>query len=248
MTLKSVLVTSEVTFVGENYHQLTVSLAKNPHIVALIIIQNRSSKLSLMGLAAAASGAAPGFGIQLFKNSLFPRTNEKKKAYEKEGKKVLLCPDINTPSAIAFLRSLNPDLIINARSRSFFREDVLSLPRLGCINIHHGLLPFQRGVMCDFWAHLEGRPFGFTIHQMTKKIDDGPILRVEEIKIPGKNYNESIFEGSKREAIALSETLDQIDRDQVIAGIPNIKCTETKYWKNPGLLDFYRLRLKGIKV
>ncbi len=248
MKLKAILVTSEVTFVGENYHQVILTLANNPHIKALVVIQNREAKLSLLGLAAAATGAAPRFGFQLFKNSLFPRTEEKVRAYENAGKKVFFTPDINTPEALEFLRSYSVDLLINARSRCFFRDEVLALPRLGCINIHHGLLPFQRGVMCDFWAHMHGKPFGFTIHQMTKKIDDGPIIRVEEVHLPQKSYTHSIFEGSKLEARVLAEVLDEINEKQAITGIPNLKTTDTKYWKNPKLMDFYRLRLKGIKV
>lgn len=248
MALRAVLVTSEVTFVGENYHRVILALAKNPHILGLIVIQNRDPKLSLLGLAAAVTGAAPRFGIQLFSNNLFPRTEEKIRAYSKEGKDVFFTKDINTPECLQYLRSLTPDLIVNARSRCFFRDEVLALPRLGCINIHHGLLPYQRGVMCDFWAHMYGRPFGFTIHQMTKKIDDGPILRVEEVKIPPKSYTGSIFEGSKLEAQVLSEVLNDIDQKQSLSGTPNQKTPDTKYFRNPKLMDFYRLRLKGIKV
>ncbi len=248
MTLKAVLVTSEVTFVGENYHQVILSLARNPHITGLIVIQNRAPMLSLLGGVAAVTGAAPRFGLQLLKNNLFPGTEEKVKAYEAAGKKVYFTKDINTPETLTYLKTQSPDLIVNARSRCFFRDEVLALPRLGCINIHHGLLPFQRGVMCDFWAHMQGRPFGFTVHQMTKKIDDGPILRVEEVKISPESYTNSIFEGSKLEAKVLAEVLDDIDKKNSISGIPNLKTPETKYYKNPKLKDFYRLRLKGIKV
>lgn len=248
MTLRSVLVTSEVTFVGENYHQVILSLAKNPHVLGLVVIQNREPSLSALGLFAALTGAAPRFGFQLFRNNLFPNTDQKIRAYQAEGKEVFFTRDINEVPTLTYLRSLSLDLIINARSRCFFKDEVLSLPRLGCINIHHGLLPFQRGVMCDFWAHMYGWPFGFTIHQMTKKIDDGPILRVEEVKLPQKSYTQSIFEGSKHEARVLAEVLDDINQKNAITGIPNLKNPETKYWKNPKLMDFYRLRLKGIKV
>lgn len=248
MPLRSMLVTSEVTFVRENYHQVILSLASNPHIQGLIVITNRDIKLSLMGLAVAASGAAPRFGYQLLKNTLFPRTEEKVRAYEAQGKKVFFTQDINSLGCIQYLKAAKTDLIINARSRCFFRDEVLSFPRLGCINIHHGLLPFQRGVMCDFWAHMHGKPFGFTIHQMTKKIDDGPIIRVEEVNLPSESYTQSIFEVSKREAQVLAEVLSDIDRNQVITGVPNLKTTDTRYWKNPKLMDFYRMRLKGIKV
>ena len=117
MTLRSVLVTSEVTFVGENYHQVILSLAKNPHIRGLVVIQNREPKLSVLGLLAAVSGAAPRFGFQLFKNNLFPNTDQKIRAYRAEGKEVFFTSDINEPGTLDYLRSLTLDLIINARSR-----------------------------------------------------------------------------------------------------------------------------------
>ena len=82
MPLRSILVTSEVTFVGENYHQVILALARNPHISGLIVIQNREPKLSALGLLAAMTGAAPRFGFQLFRNNLFPNTEKKISAYK----------------------------------------------------------------------------------------------------------------------------------------------------------------------
>lgn len=246
--MKSVLVTSEVTFVGENYHQVVLSLAENPHIVGLIVIKNRSPKLAFMGLIAALTGAAPKFGFQLFWNTLNPKTSKRIEAFKKNNKEIFFTEDINLPETLAYLENLKLDLLVNARSRCFFREKVLSLPRFGCINIHHGLLPHQRGVMCDFWAHMHGTSFGFTVHQMTKKIDDGPILRVHEVKLPTTNYMNAIFEGSKVEARVLSDVLDDISKAQTLTGIPNAKTIDTKYFKNPSIKDFYRLRMKGIGV
>lgn len=248
MGLRSVLVTSEVTFVGENYHRVILELARSPHVLGLVVIRNRQVKLSVLGLLAALSGAAPRFGFQLFFNTLFPRTSQKVRAYKSAGKEVFFTDDVNSSECLRYLSALSLDLLINARSRCFFRDEVLALPRLGCINVHHGLLPYQRGVMCDFWAHMYGRPFGFTVHQMTSKIDDGPILRVEESELPATSYTRSIFEGSCREAQVLAEVLEEIDQKQALSGMPNVKTPETKYFKNPRLMDFYRLRLKGIKV
>lgn len=248
MGLRSVIVTSEVTFVGENYHRFLLPLAKSPTVQGLIVIRNRSPRLSLLGLLAMVSGAAPRFGKDLFINSIFPRTGEKLKAYQKEKKEVFFTEDINSPECLGYLRSLSLDLIINARSRCFFREEVLAVPKLGCLNIHHGLLPEDRGVMCDFWSHMYQRPYGFTIHQMTKKIDDGPILHVERSELPARNYPEAILLGSGVEGRILSGVLEKIEAQGKISGTPNEKTNNTRYWKNPRLMDFYRLRLKGIRV
>lgn len=246
--MKCLLVTSEVTFVGENYQQLVIPLAKHPCVKGLIIIRNREKGLAIKGLLGCLTMAAPRFGFQLFWNNLFPKTNNKVNAYKALGKSVFFTDNINSKETLDYIRKQEIDLIAHARSRSFFKDEILALPRLGCINVHHGLLPEQRGVMCDFWAHMDDRPFGFTIHQMTKKIDDGPIIKVQEVKIPKTDYMNSIFEGSKIEAEVLSQVLNQIDSEDKINGISNTKTPETRYWKNPSVKDFYRLRLRGIKV
>lgn len=242
------LITSEVTFVGENYHQLILPLAQQKSVVGLIVIRNRHRTLAFKGALGMLSLAAPRFGFQLFWNNLFPGTQKKIEAYEAAGKKVYFTDDVNSHETLELLKGLCIDLLVNARSRCFFREAVLALPPLGCINIHHGLLPDQRGVMCDFWAHLQGEAYGFTIHQMTKKIDDGAIIRVQEGKCSEASYTRAIFEGSKSEAEALMDVLNEIEKNNKVIGTPNLKTAETKYFKNPSVKDFYRLRIKGIKV
>ena len=46
-----------------------------------------------------------------------------------------------------------------------------------CINIHYSLLPKYRGLHATVWTILNDEDYvGFTIHQMTDFIDDGPII------------------------------------------------------------------------
>ena len=46
-----------------------------------------------------------------------------------------------------------------------------------CINIHHSLLPKYRGFHSTVWAILNNEhELGYTIHQMSEYIDDGPII------------------------------------------------------------------------
>src|SRR5690606_15184406 len=118
----------------------------------------------LKGLAMTATLSAPRLGLALVKNYLSSSRQVRRTAYEKENKFFLTLPNINTPEALNVVRDHKIDLLLNARTRSIFKSDILQAPRLGCINIHHGLLPHQRGLMCDFWAHLENQPSGFSIH------------------------------------------------------------------------------------
>jgi methionyl-tRNA formyltransferase/L-amino acid N-acyltransferase YncA len=75
------------------------------------------------------------------------------------------------------VRRLQPDLIwVNSYSM-IIHEDVLALPRLGGINIHSALLPRNRGCNPIQWAILnEDYITGVTIHEMTSRLDQGPII------------------------------------------------------------------------
>jgi folate-dependent phosphoribosylglycinamide formyltransferase PurN len=237
-----------VTFVPDNYEDLVLPLAEDPHVEGLLILDNRSPDVVLKALLLSISMAGPRMGFQLLKNFFKSSALRKKSHYEKAHKKVLIFKDINSPDCIQALAAIKPDLILNARTRSFFRKDILNLPRLGCINIHHGLLPDQRGLMCDLWAHLENTPAGFSIHVMTPKLDDGAILNVTEVPSNKKNYLASLKTGARLEAQVTSQLLANIQAAGKIEGQNNIKTEKTVYRRNPGIKDFYKLRLRGVKI
>lgn len=248
MSLRALLVTSRVTFVPENYNQLVCGLAEAPHIVGCIVIDNREWSMVAQGLALILTGAGPRMGLQLLKNYFNDLLHHKKSAYENASKKFFIVDDLNSDQALEILQRENIDLILNARTRTIFKKKLLATPRLGCINIHHGLLPDQRGLMCDFWAHLEKTPAGFSIHQMTSKLDAGAILKVVEVQTEKTNYLESIYQGSKQEVTAAKEALADIARHGAVTGQENNKTDKTIYRRNPTLLDFFKLKFRGTKI
>ncbi len=75
------------------------------------------------------------------------------------------------------LIKLRPDLIVVSCFSHKLSEDILSIPRLGCINIHPSLLPAYRGPSPLFWQFRAGETcMGVTIHNMTEVLDCGDIL------------------------------------------------------------------------
>lgn len=246
--MKTVLVTSAVTFVPNNYDGFVLNMANDPHIHGLVVIDNRSWDVVLKALLLILSFAAPKMGWTLIANHFNGSLKKRQKAFEAQGKIFTVIQDINSDESINYLKSLQPDLILNARTRSFFRKNILQLPRLGCINIHHGLLPHQRGLLCDFWAHLFGTPSGFSIHQMTSKLDDGSLLKVVEVKTDKKDYLESLKIGAEIEAQAASATLQEIAATDSLQVRDNPHGQETVYRSNPHLSDFYKLRRKGVRI
>ena len=63
-------------------------------------------------------------------------------------------------------------------------QEILDLPKYGCVNIHASLLPKYRGAAPIQWAILNGEDkTGVTIMQMDAGVDTGDMLFRKEVKI-----------------------------------------------------------------
>lgn len=75
------------------------------------------------------------------------------------------------------LRALAPDLIVVAAYAQILSQQVLDLPRYGCLNVHASLLPRYRGAAPIQAAILNGdMETGVCIMQMEAGLDTGPVL------------------------------------------------------------------------
>ncbi len=80
-------------------------------------------------------------------------------------------------SAVDHLRSYRPDVMIVVAYGLILPASVLSVPAMGCINIHASLLPRWRGAAPIHRALLAGdSQTGVTIMQMDAGLDTGPML------------------------------------------------------------------------
>ena len=82
------------------------------------------------------------------------------------------------------IKTLNPDLIITCAYGQIVPEEVLNIPRLGCINIHASLLPKYRGASPIQSVILNGeKETGITLMYMDKHLDTGDIICKSKISI-----------------------------------------------------------------
>ncbi|MSO82755.1 MAG: methionyl-tRNA formyltransferase [Acidobacteria bacterium] len=90
----------------------------------------------------------------------------------------LLQPDrLKDPAVAATLRAWRPDLGVVAAYGKLIPEEILSLPRLGMINVHASLLPKYRGAAPVQRAVIDGeRDTGVTIMRVEKMLDAGAML------------------------------------------------------------------------
>ena len=102
---------------------------------------------------------------------------------------------IREPEAVEKIRSLQPDLIIVAAFGQILPQELLDIPRLGCVNIHASLLPALRGAAPIQWAVINGdAESGVTLMQMNAGLDTGDILFQEKVAIGPQETGESLYE------------------------------------------------------
>lgn len=106
---------------------------------------------------------------------------------------ILQPSEVNSEELIKELCSLNLDLIVVAAYGQIFSQNLLGLPRLGCINIHASLLPKWRGASPIQHAILSGdQCSGVTIMQMAKAMDAGDIWSQASCDITDQDTSESL--------------------------------------------------------
>ncbi len=93
--------------------------------------------------------------------------------------------NINAPDFLQNCQELNIDLIASVSPTQIFKENLINLPKYGCINIHTAKLPKYRGLYPVYWAMACGeKTVGISIHYIEKGIDTGKIILQDEVEIP----------------------------------------------------------------
>jgi methionyl-tRNA formyltransferase len=115
------------------------------------------------------------------------------------------------------LRTASPDAIVVAAYGLILPDWVLSLPRLGCINIHASLLPRWRGAAPIQRAIEAGdTETGITIMQMDAGLDTGPMLRMRRTAIEADDTAARLHD--RLAAVGgelIVETLSLLDRGEL---------------------------------
>lgn len=91
------------------------------------------------------------------------------------------------------LADLEPDLLIVVAYGLILPQEILEIPKLGCVNVHASLLPRWRGAAPIERSLLSGdRETGVTIMQMDAGLDTGPMLHAIAVEISPEDDRESL--------------------------------------------------------
>lgn len=90
----------------------------------------------------------------------------------------------NNPEFLEEVKILNPDLICVVAYGKILPQELLDIPKYGCVNVHGSLLPKYRGAAPIQWAVLNGdKKTGVTTMFMNAGMDTGDMILKEEVEI-----------------------------------------------------------------
>lgn len=143
------------------------------------------------------------------------------------------------------LEVLKPDIIVSFSAPLVFKNKLLSIPTLGCINLHCSFLPNFAGIMPSFWTlYKKQKSTGVTVHYMDSKIDNGKILGQKEVLI---EKDETIFSLILKTKEIGGEVMCDVLRE-IHAGkmVPKDNNTENgSYFSWPKVEDFKDFKKQG---
>ena len=94
-------------------------------------------------------------------------------------------PKIKSPEIVEKLRTFHPDLIIVVAFGQILSQNILDIPKFGCINLHASLLPKYRGAAPIERCLINGETItGVTTMKMDAGLDTGDILLQKQVHIP----------------------------------------------------------------
>jgi len=114
--------------------------------------------------------------------------------------------NINDPEVITTIRNWRPDLLFVVGLSQLIKDELLAIPRLGCIGFHPTWLPEGRGRAPVAWLVLDCRPGAATFFLIEEGVDSGPILVQEPFYVSSQDYASDVIE--KIEA-AIDSALDR---------------------------------------
>lgn len=122
---------------------------------------------------------------------------------------------------VEILKELNADLFVVVAYGQILSQEVLDIPKYGCINVHGSLLPKYRGAGPIQWSIINGEEkTGITIMYMERGLDCGDMIIKKEIPIEKDDTYETLHNKMMPiGADALIEAIELIERGEVNAEV-----------------------------
>ena len=93
-----------------------------------------------------------------------------------------------------FIKTYSIDYLLNIYGTCIIPNNVIKILKNRCFNLHPGILPYYAGLNPLSWSIYDNQTnHGVTVHQITNKIDFGPIFSVKKFPITKKDTTFSLM-------------------------------------------------------
>lgn len=115
------------------------------------------------------------------------------------------------------LKGLAPEAAVVVAYGKILPQNVLDIPKYGCINIHGSILPKYRGSAPIQWAVIEGEKVtGVTAMQMDAGVDTGDMLFVDETEIGENETASDLYDRLSEMGARLAvKTLEAVEKGEL---------------------------------
>jgi len=107
---------------------------------------------------------------------------------------VLVRALLTTKEQLELIETVGPDYVVSCGYRHIVPEEILSIPKDGCLNLHPAYLPYNRGANPNVWSIVEGTPAGATLHHMEPTLDTGDIVARREVEMDFADTGKDLYE------------------------------------------------------
>lgn len=149
---------------------------------------------------------------------------------------------IRLPEEVAELKRYDADVFIVAAFGQILSQEILDMPKYGCLNIHASLLPKYRGAAPIQYVIVNGEEkTGITIQQMNAGIDTGDILYTVETDIAEDETFETLHDRlTELGARAITDMLPLLEQGKIVPVPQNDadSCYVKMIRKEQGHIDF----------
>lgn len=121
-----------------------------------------------------------------------------------KGFKVYQPERIKRPEEVEILKTIEADMFVVAAFGQFLSEEILNMPKYGCVNVHGSLLPKLRGAAPIQRSIMNGDAVtGVTVMRMDKGMDSGDMIAKSEVAITETDDETTMYEKLAEEGAKL---------------------------------------------
>jgi methionyl-tRNA formyltransferase len=141
-----------------------------------------------------------------------------------------LTGNINSNENLEFFRSQSYDLMISISGNQIFKSELLSIPKMGILNLHSSLLPMYRGLMPTFWALKNQDEYtGVSVFIVDEGIDTGSIVIQKRIPISSRSQHALAKETKRVGMDAIIEAVEKVSDNAAIDYVKNFSAIDDYY-------------------